>query len=132
MSEPQRRRADARGRRAEGLCALALRLKGYRVVARRFRGPGGEVDIIARRGSVLAAIEVKARDSLSAGLESVTPRQRARIERAALGWLAAHPDCFMPERGDTLRFDVMVVRPWRWPRHVAGAWEPDSAMARGW
>lgn len=131
MSEP-RRRADARGRGAERLCAWALRLKGYRVVARRFRGPGGEVDIIARRGSVLAAIEVKARRSLSSGLESVTPRQRARIERAALSWLAAHPDGFLPERGDTLRFDVMVVRPWRWPHHVAGAWQPDGAVARGW
>jgi putative endonuclease len=111
-------KAYARGRRAEALSALLLRLKGYRIVARGFRLPVGEVDILARRGAVLAAVEVKARREARAALESIKPRQRRRIARAAEAYLAHHP-----EAGDlTVRFDVMVVLPWRLPKHIADAW----------
>lgn len=115
-----RRRASERaGRRAEGLCAFALRLKGYRVLARRMRNPAGEVDIVALRGRILVAVEVKARADPSDAAYALTPRQRARIERAVL--------LFAAQRGLArcdLRFDMMLAGSGRWPRHIVNAWTP--------
>ena len=116
--KPKRRQAERTGRRAESLCAWWLRLKGYRIIAQRSRQPGGEIDLIARRGQVLAVIEVKARKSLRDAVESVTPRQRARIGRAAEAFVATHPGV----NGLTVRFDVMLVVPRRPPVHIANAW----------
>ncbi|NNG05790.1 MAG: YraN family protein [Inquilinus sp.] len=124
------RRAENRGRRAESLCALVLALKGYRIVARRYRCPAGEVDIIARRGGALVAVEVKARADTGLAAESLGARQRARVERAALHFLAGSGAGIVPHSPDSLRFDVMLVAPWRWPCHIADAWRPDSG-ARG-
>ena len=62
-----RRTAYLFGQKAETLAALWLRLKGYRILARRFRAPPGEIDLVARRGRVLALVEVKARADLAAG-----------------------------------------------------------------
>ena len=125
MAEPARRRAEGWGRRAEDLCAWALRAKGYRILARRYRCPAGEIDIVARRGPVLAIIEVKARPTLAAALEALTPRQRTRLERAALAYLATGSAGIVPQSDFSLRFDLMVVTPWRWPRHLANAWQPE-------
>jgi putative endonuclease len=112
MSE--RRAAERRGRSAEFLCAWALRCKGYRVLDRRARGPLGEIDIVARRR------EVKARREASAALEATTARQRGRIALAAELYLARHPALVaLP-----VRFDLMVVIPWRLPIHIRGAWRP--------
>lgn len=113
-----RRRAYRRGRASEGLCRLVLRLKGYRILASGFRAPVGEIDIVARRGKTLAIVEVKARGSLADAAEALSPRQRRRIARAALAFLALHPDA----AGLALRFDVMLVRPWRLPHHLTDAW----------
>lgn len=129
MAEPGRRRAEGWGRRAEGVSALALRAKGYRILARRFRCPAGEIDIVARRGGVLAIVEVKARPTVAAALEAVTARQRARLERAALAFLAGGAAGFVPHSDFSLRFDLMVVTPWRWPRHVPDAWRPEVSAA---
>jgi len=118
MSEAERRRAYRHGRLAEALCRLTLRLKGYRVLASDFRVPVGEIDIVARRGRTLAIVEVKARASLAAAAEAITPRQQRRIARAAEAYLALHPAA----AGLALRFDVMLVRRWRLPRHVRSAW----------
>ncbi|MCB2102941.1 MAG: YraN family protein [Rhodobacterales bacterium] len=117
-----RQGAELRGRRAEGLCVLALRLKGYRILARRLKTPAGEIDILARRGRVLAVVEVKTRAAAAAALEAVTPRQRQRLARAAEALTALRPDLFAD--GPDLRFDVMAVTPGRWPRHLADAWRP--------
>ncbi|HUT51020.1 MAG TPA: YraN family protein [Alphaproteobacteria bacterium] len=116
----KRRRADRAGRSAEALCALALRLTGHHILARRFRTPVGELDIVARKGPVLAFIEVKARASFALAAESIAARQRQRVERAAGAYLAAHPAL---ARLDP-RFDAMLVAPWRWPRHLRDAWRP--------
>jgi putative endonuclease len=113
-----RRAAYGYGRFAEARCAWGLRFKGYRILARRHRSPAGEIDIIARRGSTLAFIEVKARQSLDTALESVTPRQQRRIRDAAELYVARHPQL----GGLDLRFDVMLVVGWRWPRHILDAW----------
>ncbi len=119
MSDRARRRAERFGRWAEGLCALALRATGWRILARRLRTPAGEIDIVARRGRVIAFVEVKARrDSpFSAAPDA---RQRRRIARAAALFVARNPAL----AGCDLRFDLMVVRPWRLPRRLADAWRP--------
>jgi putative endonuclease len=115
------RDAQRHGKLAEMLCALLLRLKGYRILARHWRSPVGELDIVARRGRTIAVVEVKARDRLGTATESLGPRQRRRIGRAAGLFLAAHPDC----QDCRLRFDLMLVLPWRPPVHVANAWHED-------
>lgn len=120
MSRAARHRAWRFGHWAETLCIADLMLRGYRIVARRRRYPVGEIDIVARRGRVLAIIEVKARRTLDDAAAAVAPRQRRRIERAAAWLLAARPDL---ARLDS-RFDVMLVAPWRRPRHLRDAWRP--------
>lgn len=118
----RRRAADRRGRSAETLCCWCLRLKGYRVLERRTRTPMGEIDILARRGGVLAVVEVKARPTHGAAGEAVSPRQRHRLGRAARWVLASRPGLARL----SLRFDAMLVAPWRWPRHLPGAWTEDG------
>ena len=121
MTEAKSRTAAERfGRRAEGWCRLVLRLKGYRVLAVRERTPAGEIDIVARRGGMVAIVEVKARRDGAGLAEPVSPRQRARLERAAAMFLGRHGEL----AGLSVRFDVMLVRPWRWPEHVRDAWRP--------
>ncbi len=114
----KKRRAETSGRRAERLCAWALRLKGYRIVTQRSRQPVGEIDLVAVRGNVLAMIEVKARATVRDAMESISVRQQTRITRAAQSFAAGHP-----EFADlTMRFDVMLVAPRRWPVHIPNAW----------
>jgi putative endonuclease len=109
-------RADAerRGRRAEGTAALLLLLKGWRIVARRRRLPMIEVDIVARRGGVLAVVEVKQRPTLEAAIAAVTPAAAARL-RAAAHQIAAEQGA-----GLVARVDLIALAPGRWPRHIAG------------
>ncbi len=110
--------AHRRSEWAERLCLWHLRLKGYRVLARRYRTPVGEIDLIARRGRTLAAIEVKARADEGRAAESILWKQRGRIARALEHFLKSRPDL-----GDAeLRFDVMLVAPRSWPRHLRDAW----------
>ena len=113
----ERRQRWRRGRRAEAWAVLWLRLKGYRILARNFRVPVGEIDVIAGRGRILALVEVKARADLATALAAVAPRQWQRIARAATWFAAADRDC---------RFDLMVIRPWRRPRHLVDAWRPSA------
>jgi putative endonuclease len=106
--------ADRTGRTAEWFASAWLRLKGWRILERRFRTPVGEIDLVARRGGTVAFVEVKARPSRAAGLEAVAARQRRRWRRAAEFWLTrqpAHPQL-------TLRFDLVVIVPWRLPLHL--------------
>ncbi len=116
------RRAARRGRWAESLCVLALVLRGWRIVGRGVkgrRGSGvGEVDIIARRGRLLAFIEVKARPGLDQAAAAVSPAQQRRLVRAAERFLARQP----AYAGCDIRFDAMLVAPWRWPVHIPDAW----------
>jgi len=123
----ERRRAWKRGRAAERLAILALTLSGYRILARNLKsGPRnagmGEIDIVARRGRVIAFIEVKSRADWGQAAESILARQRRRIARAASAFLAARPQLAHHQA----RFDVMLVVPWRWPRHILNSWRIDS------
>ena len=122
MSLLARRLAERRGRSAERLCLWVLRLKGWRILARDLKLPVGEIDIIARRGNVLAAIEVKAREELDSAAHAVTPRQRRRIARALAWFLARRPDLARLSP----RFDVMLLVPGRLPRHIVAAWRADE------
>ena len=119
MTLNERRRAYRRGRWSEALCRLVLMLKGYRIVASGYRVQVGEIDIVARRGRTLAIVEVKARKTLRDAAESILPRQQRRIARATTALLAQRPSL----RGLLLRFDVMLVQPWRLPRHVTNVWQ---------
>ncbi|MEE9139856.1 MAG: YraN family protein [Alphaproteobacteria bacterium] len=116
-----RRKALRRGRWAESVCAWWLRLHGYRVLGRNVRTPVGEIDILARRGATLAVVEVKSRESLAEAAEALTGAQRRRIGRAAESLLAARPDWAEL----SVRFDAMLVRPWRLPQHIMDAWRED-------
>src|SRR5712671_2762334 len=113
--QSRRHRAQRRGVFAESLCRWHLRLPGWRC-------PSGEIDILARRGGVLAIIEVKSRRDLASAALSVLPRQRRRIARAASAFLVMRPD--LAELA--LRFDVMLVAPLRPPRHLPDAWRIDG------
>lgn len=120
MSAPARVRAYRFGLHVETVCVWWLRARGYRVLARRFNARVGEIDIIARRGPLLAIIEVKARRGGDMSLAVPTPRQRRRIARAAEAFIARSPRL----AGCDIRFDLMVARPWRLPRHLCDAWRP--------
>ena len=115
--------AERRGRFAETLCVWSLRLRGWKVLARRLtgkRGLGvGEIDIVAKRGKVIAFIEVKARARREDALDAVTGAQRLRIARAAEVFLARYPG---GESCD-IRFDVMTVTRGL-PVHLEDAWRP--------
>lgn len=118
----ERRRREAAGRTAETLCVAMLRLKGFRVLARRFRCPAGEIDIVVRRGRLIAFVEVKARNDLATAAESVGPHQRRRIAGAARAFLQKRPDLQELDQ----RFDVMLLVPWRLPYHISDAWREHS------
>ena len=122
-ASPARLAAFRTGLSAESRAAAVLIAKGYRILARRFRTPHGEIDIVARRRNLLAFVEVKARASLDKAAYAVTPRQQARIINAAQAWLQVqlteHPDYADFE----LRFDAMLIAPRRLPRHLMAAFD---------
>jgi putative endonuclease len=116
---PERQIAFRFGISAESRAAAFLIGKGFRILARRWRCHAGEIDIIARRRSLLVFVEVKARAQLDDAAWSVTERQRYRILAAAEAWLAQHPD----DRIRDIRLDVMLVAPGRIPRHIPAAFD---------
>jgi putative endonuclease len=116
---PERQVAFQTGISAESRAAVLLIAKGFRILARRWRSPVGEIDIVARRRHLLVFVEVKARDNLDDAAWSVTDRQRGRIAAAAEAWLAQYPD----QRIRDIRFDAMLVAPRRIPRHIIAAFD---------
>ena len=112
-----RRKAEKRGRRSEYLAAAALMLKGYSILELRYKTAMGEIDIIARRGKLIAFVEVKARRSVEDSINAVTQAARKRICAAGANYLSR-------KRLDALdqRYDIVAVRPFRWPAHIRDAW----------
>ena len=140
MSETAKRRAaDRSGWAGERRAALLLRIKGYTIVATRWRCPAGEIDIVARRGRTLAFVEVKVRATRALALESLTPHQTRRLGRAASAFLAkglawrTGPASGAREGGlnaggaddRQIRFDLIIMSRRGWPRHIQDAWRPD-------
>ena len=113
-----REAAEKRGRGAETLACWYLRLKGWHILARRARVPGGEVDIVARRGRVLAFVEVKARATDEAAAQSL---DAWRLRRVVVAAERLAPRFIRP--GDDLRIDAIFMVPGRWPRHLANIWQ---------
>ncbi|MEO0063151.1 MAG: hypothetical protein RLZZ08_1711 [Pseudomonadota bacterium] len=110
---------EAQGRRGEWLAAWYLRLKGWRIVARRVKTPRGEVDLVARRGQTVAFVEVKWRaraDDLDLALDHYRLR---RVAAAAQAMAHRHAG-----PADTIRIDAILLAPGRWPRHITNAWQP--------
>lgn len=118
MATSDRRKAEQLGRRAEWLAAWWLRLKGYRVLARGFRTPLGEIDLVVRRGQVLAFVEVKRRGDELAAAEAIGWKKQQRVKRAAESYLKRHPRLAQL----AIRFDALLLVKGRWPRHIPSAW----------
>ncbi len=114
-------RARIAGRRGEWVAALWLMAKGYRILGFRLRTPQGEIDLLARKGPVLAVVEVKLRGTIETALEAVTWRQRQRLRRAAEAFAARRASL----RAATIRLDLMALAPGRWPCHIRDAWFGD-------
>jgi putative endonuclease len=114
---PERQAAFRVGISAESRAAAFLIAKGFRILARRWRSPLGEIDIVARRRQLLVFAEVKARSTIDEAAESVNERQRRRIAAAAEIWLAANPDQNIRD----IRFDAILVAPGKIPRHIQAA-----------
>ena len=115
-----RRAAYRYGLRAEFFCRLWLRAKFYQILASRYLSPYGEMDIIAERFGSLAFIEVKARQDADAGLHAITAGKQRHLAQTAEHWLAQHPRY----AAHKVRFDVMLCRPKRLPRHMVDCWRP--------
>jgi putative endonuclease len=107
------------GRRGEVLAVVWLMARGYRILGFRLKAPQAEIDILAKRGEVLAVVEVKSRTSLEVALETVTLDQRDRLRRAGAAIAAGRPAL----RGCTVRLDLLALAPGRLPRHIPDAWQ---------
>jgi putative endonuclease len=118
-SPAHRRAAYGLGLNAERVAQFTLMMKGYSLLARRYSVPGGEIDLIMRRGKTIAFIEVKARANLSEARASLTSVKQQRLIHAARFWLSHHPNAMTY----TLRMDGLFVAPWHWPRHEENLFE---------
>lgn len=113
-----REAAEKRGRGAETLACWWLRLHGWRILARRARVPGGEVDIVARRGGIVSFVEVKARATDEAAAMSLDAWRLRRVVNAAERLAPRYQ-----KSGDDIRIDAVFIVPGRLPRHVPNIWQ---------
>ena len=113
----KRRKAQRWGHASEWLAAFSLLIKGYRIIAMRYKTKLGEVDLIARRGDLVAMVEVKARKDVSSAVDAVTHTSQHRIRSAGDLWLSSQSDAARL----SIRYDIVAVRPWRWPVHLPDA-----------
>ena len=112
-----RRAAERSGREGETRAAWYLRLRGWRILDRRVRTPAGEIDLVARRGSLIAFVEVKVRKSAAELDFAIDERRLARVAAAA--------EYLMPRyatAGEDIRVDVLLIAPGVAPRHIENAW----------
>lgn len=119
-ARPDRRERGGRsfrqGHGGEWIAALWLMLKGYQILAFRLKGRAGEIDILARRGGVLAVVEVKRRATMEAALLALSPTQHARLTAAGEAVRRGRPAL----AGLALRLDLVALAPGRFPRHLRG------------
>lgn len=113
----KRRRAQRWGLISEWLAAASLFLKGYRILTMRYKTKLGEVDIIARKKDLVIMVEVKARQTIEEAFDAVTVTSQRRIESAGDLWLAKQKNPHLL----SVRYDIIAVRPWRWPVHYENA-----------
>ena len=116
--------AEGAGRRGEMWAELFLRLKLYRVIARRVKTPVGEIDLIAQRGNFTVFVEVKTRSFSHQEADALMAVNRRRIVRAAQMWLMRRPDLTQMDK----RFDVIFLAPFAWPRHIVNAFDTTGIL----
>lgn len=121
MADPRRRANERWGRLAEHIAAIWLIAKGYRLLGRRLKTPGGEIDLLLRRRDALVFVEVKARPTLDSGVAALHLRQQRRCVAAAR-WLATRHGW----PGAVLRHDAVVITPWALPRHLIAIWREEN------
>jgi putative endonuclease len=115
----RRQIAERSGREGERRAAFWLRAKGWRILATRVKTPRGEIDLIAKRGGVIAFVEVKWRRT-TADLDLA-------IDEYRLTRVAAAVECVAHDYatgGEDIRVDVILLAPGALPRHIANAWMP--------
>ena len=115
----ERRFHEGAGRRGEWWAELFLRAQFYRVLARRVKTPVGEIDLIVQRGGVTVFVEVKARSFSHQEADALMAVNRRRIVHAAQMWLMRRPELAATD----LRFDVIFLAPFAWPRHIVNAFQ---------
>ena len=120
----KRKKAYKRGHFAEQLAAIFLMLKGYTIVARRYKTKVGEIDLIAKKKNVTIFCEVKARKTTEIALESLKKKQKMRIRNAAEYYMAHlnNKSSNNMIENEIFRCDMMLVVPWRLPVHIENAW----------
>ena len=99
--------------------------KGWRILALRLKTPGAEIDLLARKGRVLAVIEIKTRARLDDALAAVSAEQRSRLRRAGRQIAARFASGHRPQ-ALSVRLDLVALAPGRLPRHIADAWPADG------
>ncbi len=119
MTREKRQRARGFGRRGEWAALILLVLKGYRILARNYSAPGGEIDLIICRGQAIAFVEVKARPEIEAARTAISEQKRRRVARAARAWLSQNRWA----NGYNLRVDAVFVSPRRLPEHLSAAFD---------
>ena len=112
-----RQKFERRGRRAELIAAAYCICRGFRILARRYKAPMGEIDLIVRRGNKVLFIEVKRRATIDLAIEAVTPRAQHRICKAAAHFFSRNPALARSQ----VRYDIIAVAPWRFT-HIKDAW----------
>jgi putative endonuclease len=115
----KRQLAERRGRQGERRAALWLQMKGWAVLDRRRKTPLGEIDLICRRGNLIAFVEVKWR-STAAELDFAIDEYRLRRVAAAAEAIAH----LYATNGEDIRVDVILLAPGSFPRHIENAWMP--------
>ncbi|MBP1851400.1 YraN family protein [Rhizobium halophytocola] len=113
----RRRRAERRGHLAEWIAALYLLLHGYRILAIRYRTKLGEIDLIVRKGDLVAFVEVKQRADPAAAVDAVSFTAQKRIRAAGDLWLSRRRDAACL----SLRYDIVTVSRAFRPRHLKDA-----------
>lgn len=114
--------AERVGRFSETLAVMFLRLKGYRIIKRRYKTYVGEIDIIAAHWKTLVILEIKYRKNHNDAVESITYKQRQRIEKATTQFMQTHRGHIYTQ----IRFDVILVSLYKGLHHLKDAWRPDQ------
>ena len=115
----KRQAAEKQGRAGEARAAIWLRAKGWRVLDQRVKTPAGEIDLVAKRGSMIAFVEVKWRKNRAELDHAIDEYRLARVAAAAEAVCHRYAT-----EGEDMRVDVILLAPGAFPRHIANAWQP--------
>jgi len=119
MGQGGRQKHYRAGLWAERVAGVYLSCKGYRILARRYKSPVGEIDLIATRSGRIGFVEVKYRQNLEQAAFSISEFQKTRIVQAAKFWLSQNSE----EPFEELSFDAVLLAPWALPQHIQNAFE---------